>query len=388
MLRMKTLLYSSSAERGGLALYAGAQAEALARRGLDVAFLCSPSRQGTAPRGCRILPVLPSEMPPERPCSRLRRRFATVRRILGHSRALVAQIRESGHRQVLFSAYSEYMAPLWAGALRNLARQGVVFGAVVHDPVRDAVVGPYWWHRWSIAESYSFLREAFVHEPVQLETVRNQSQLRTTVIPHGPYAAIPPTQTTAQMRARLNVPPRATVLLAFGHVRDNKNLDLALRALQTVPEVFLVVAGKELNASQRPVSYYQQMARQLGVADRCCWKDEFIPNSEIGNYFNAADYVLLAYGREFCSASGVLNVAVSYRKPCIVSAGPSNLMTMANQYKLGVCVEPGSVQALAQGILAAIAHPVLPEWERYEADNSWARNADLIFQRMFEDKAS
>ena len=45
-------------------------------------------------------------------------------------------------RRVLLATYLEYLALLWAPSLRRLMRRGVVFGAVVHDPVRDYIVGP------------------------------------------------------------------------------------------------------------------------------------------------------------------------------------------------------------------------------------------------------
>jgi len=40
-------------------------------------------------------------------------------------------------QRVLMASYVEYLAPLWAGALRRKAKRGVVIGAVIHDPVGD-----------------------------------------------------------------------------------------------------------------------------------------------------------------------------------------------------------------------------------------------------------
>src|SRR5262249_43039811 len=147
--------------------------------------------------------------------------------------------------------YFEYLAPIWSRRLRQLARQGVVFGAVVHDPVRDVVVGPAWWHRWSVACGYSFMREAYVHGPIELDTVKPMPQLRTTVIPHGPYCFPPATHTREDVRAKFGIPPGAFLLLAFGHVRDTKNLNLVIRAMAENPGCYLMVAGQELSASQK-----------------------------------------------------------------------------------------------------------------------------------------
>jgi hypothetical protein len=51
---------------------------------------------------------------------------------------------------VIFACYKEYFAPFWVGPLRKLARRGVLIGTIAHDPVRDFVLGPLWWHRWSV----------------------------------------------------------------------------------------------------------------------------------------------------------------------------------------------------------------------------------------------
>ena len=127
----------------------------------------------------------------------------------------------------------EYFAPLWAPRFQSLASGGVTFGAMVHDPVRQTVIGPRWWHQWSIASNYSFLREAFVHDPIELDTVRPVAGLRTTVVPHGPYQFPPLALSRDVMREQLRIPRDGLLMLSFGHIRDAKNLDLVLRVMRT-----------------------------------------------------------------------------------------------------------------------------------------------------------
>jgi hypothetical protein len=89
---------------------------------------------------------------------------------------------------VLFACYKEYFAPFWVGPLRRSARRGVVIGTIAHDPVRDFVVGPLCWHRWSVSLGYSFVRHVFVHDdtPVDLGGKRPKG-IQVHEIPHGPY---------------------------------------------------------------------------------------------------------------------------------------------------------------------------------------------------------
>jgi glycosyltransferase involved in cell wall biosynthesis len=336
-----------------------------------------PIRTGT---GYHVRPVLVDA--PSGGGSKICQKIAYVKQLLENYQTLNAEIQKGHHDAVLFGAFSEYLAPLWAGHFRKRARAGMIFGAVVHDPVRDFVVGPRWWHRRSIAAAYSFLRDAFVHEEIKLDTVHLMPALRTTVIPHGPFQVPVATENRRQSREKLYIPDDVFVALAFGHIRDGKNLDLVIRALPDLPSLWLVVAGKEQSSAQKPLGYYKNLARALGVENRCRWVHGHVPPTEIGNLFAAADLILLTYSRDFRSASGVLNTAVTCRKPCMASSGGGNLRSVVEHYGLGWFVEPDSLPALKAGLAAALHEPLQPCWEVYAAENSWARNAQLVKEKL------
>ncbi|HEY0256805.1 MAG TPA: glycosyltransferase family 4 protein [Candidatus Methylacidiphilales bacterium] len=374
------LLYFLPASRGGLADYAREQANALAHMGVKVELLSPdnfPVRTGDA---FQLRPELKDRRAGRWGSSLY---LASAQTILADHLKLARVVEAENYTHVLFGAYAEYLAPWWARRLLRLAEHGVVFGAVVHDPVRDYVVGPQWWHRRSIASAYSFLREAFVHEPLTLNTIRPMPHLRTTVIPHGVLTFPAPTATRDQFRRELGIADSAQVWLSFGHIRDGKNLDLVIRALARFPNAFLVVAGKEQSGGQKPVEFYRELARQRGVAERCLWLNRFIAPEEVANLFTASDIVLLTYSKDFRSASGVLNAAINFRKPCLASSGQGNLQTMVSQYDLGIWVEPDNVEALIEGLQRWQSLALVPRWKEYEADNSWPRNAQIVMDRMF-----
>ena len=375
------LLYYCPASHGGFADYAHEQAKALVALGMPVTFLCPTDwpHQQAPPYALRAV-LRPVQRGKDLP--RWRRRFSTARRILENQRRFALVVGQEGARRILCATYVEYLAPLWAGRLRRLAERGTVFGAVVHDPVRDTVIGPGWWHRRSVAAGYSYLRDAFVHDRITLDTIRPMPQLRTTVIPHGPYAFPAPEKPRELMRRELGLPPGAPVLLSFGYIRDYKNLELAVRALPALPEAHLLVAGTEAGAGNQPIRHYQQLAESLGVAGRCRWVIRFIPSGEVGNFFAASDVALLTYAASFRSASGVLNTAAHYRRPCLASSGESNLGAMVRQYGLGVWVEPDDPAAVVAGLKQLLAARLIPRWEDYARDNSWERNATLVRERL------
>lgn len=373
------LLVFCTATHGGLADYAHAQAEALAARGHQVLLLAPaafPGQSRLYQRG-----VLPTSR-----CSagspRWRQQMATAATILRQQDQLHRVIQSTGTRQVLFTSYSEYLAPLWAWRLRRWRRSGVRFAAVVHDPVRNFVVGPRWWHRLSIAQGYSFLDVALLHAPIQLDTGAPQPQLRCQLIPHGPFRYPAPLSSAAELRERLAIPPGAVLMLCFGHIRNNKNIQLVLEAMVQVPQVWLLMAGPEATAGQRPAAHYQRLAEQLGVAHRCRWLIGYQSPEQVADCFTAADAVLLTYSGQFRSASGVMHLAAHYRKPVIASAGASALLDAVGNFSLGVVVPPDDPAALVRGLRCFLSDPPMSDWQGYEQANSWERNAQLVAQAL------
>ena len=96
-------------------------------------------------------------------------------------------------------------------------------------------------------------------------------------------------------------------------MRDGKNLDLVLRALVNVPEVFLVVAGAVASNKDKSFAFYRELAVELKVADRCRFFEGFVADDDLGRFFAGTDFVLLTYVSTFHSQSGVLNIAARVR---------------------------------------------------------------------------
>lgn len=376
-----SLLYFCYDVTGGIADYARYQIRALAALGVKVTLLTGKQWRREADEPYEVLPLL-GGAPFFAAAHPKLRRLDTALRYWSDFKILEDTIRRGKFNKVLLGSFIEYLAPLWSWKFARLAKKGVTFAAIAHDPVRDYVIGPRWWHEWSIACGYSFLKEVFVHENIQVETYRPMPALRTTVIPFGTYPFAAPSLSRPEARRKYELPDHARVLLAFGNIRDGKNLDLVLRAMEKFPQVHLVVAGKPQSAAQRPIQFYQSLATDLKLADRCRWICDYIPENEVGNLFEASDLAVLSYSRNFRSASSALNVAVHYRKPCLASSGQGNLKSMVSHYQLGVWVEPDSVESLAEGIKLWLSAQPNPRWADYESENSWRKNAGLVADRM------
>jgi glycosyltransferase involved in cell wall biosynthesis len=372
------LLMHCPSSFGGIPDYAHQQAEALGRAGYRVMMLCQPEFPHRAEAYVQER-CLPGQ---RRPKARLVRIARLIEGRLRGYALLSRRIKETGAGAVLLASYEEYLAPLWAWRFRWLRGRGVSFAAVVHDPVRDFVVGPIWWHRRSISAGYSFLDHAFVHEPIELDTGSHPRAVTTHVIPHGPYPFPDPGLTRVDLRIELSIPPDAPLFLSFGHLRDGKNLALILEAMVSVPSVWLLVAGTEAGSGHVSSDAYRRLAEKLGVGDRCRWRIGFASPEKAADYFNAADYVLLTYEARFRSASGVLNVAVRYQRLVLASCGESNLATAVSRYRLGIRVKPDSAMEIARGMSELLAGRVDADWDGYGSDNSWETNARLVSRSL------
>ena len=504
---MKKLLYVCEADSGGILEYAIRQSAAIAQEGVEVHFLCKPSfpverladgikvwefeksresrveSRGLLGKILRVLGMISDLRSEAKQVAELATKLthsSSTRHPLPATRYSVedvSQIPVTRHRPgsaevaILFACYKEYFAPFWVEPLRGLARRGVVIGTIAHDPVRDFVVGPLWWHRWSVRLGYSFVQHVFVHDdtPVDFGGKRPDG-IEVHQIPHGPYEVSDPKIGRIEMRKRLSfsldlttedtterlggremeqpkVGPKGegvgtteskisdveagpcldklscasesdsltskladspvsealdagrwtldvsaladVVFLAFGQIRDGKNLDLFLQAMTRLPEnVKLLVAGKGDSGSSRSAEFYQKLAEELGVAERCRWDMRRIPDEEVGDIFAVCDVVLVTYSAKFRSASGVLNAAVSARKPLLASSGSGPLKTVVEKYQLGVFVEPDDAEEILRGASKLLPSSATgkcefvlqPDWDKYEQENSWEENARWIYK--------
>lgn len=379
----RRLLYFAPVGFGGLLNYAQEQANAIAVQGVEVTVLCPPEFE-KRPGDCyELLPLLSRDPPGQSSRSRFYRAFRMLRKILRNQAILRKIVKEHDYRHVMFVAYAEYFAPLWYKGLLKFSREGVVFGAVIQEPVRNFVLGPAWWHRLSVAAAYRFLREAFVHDLIRLDTVEPMHHLNTTVIPYGPHRFPDANEKSDSVRRRLDIPHDALVLLSFGHIRDDKHLEYVIEALKSHPNCYLIVAGARQATSQKPEAWYIELAKSLGVNDRCRWVIEYVSEQEAANLFEASDLVVITYSSSFRSASGVLNLAARFEKPCIASSGAGSLKTAVQKYGIGVWVEPDHCSAVTEGIGRWLADPPAPDWNFYHRENSWDRNAELVVERLF-----
>ena len=371
------LIFSPSVS-GGIAEYTVCQAQALEKAGAKVIVVVPPTFLNGRQFGFETIACLSN--PRSQGGPPVLKKIKMAWRNIASRVTLFFQIINRRPDLVLLDSYVEYLAPFWVLPHWLLAKvAGVKYAAGLHDPVRNYVVGPLWWHRLSVRMAYWPLDFVLVHEKLG-EPSPVPARVRVVQVPHGLYKISGVVSDPLAVRRAWGVREGQKVFLSFGYVRDGKNLDLAIRALTFVPEAFLLVAGSVASTSDKPFAYYRELAAQLGMVDRCRFFEGFVADQDLGRYFAGADFVLLTYASSFHSQSGVLNIAAHARKPVLASAAPSPLIESVKNFELGVTVVPDSQEAVVAGMRRLLASPPQARWDDYEAAASWSVNAQGVLR--------
>lgn len=150
----------------------------------------------------------------------------------------------------------------------------------------------------------------------------------------------------ATAKKRLGLSENDEYILFFGFIREYKGLDLLLKAfadnrLRKFPLKLLVVG--EFYVDAKP---YFKLIEDLGIAEWVDVHSEFVPNSDVVNYFCAASVVVQPY--KTATQSGITQVAYHFEKP-IITTNVGGLSEIVINHRDGYVVEP-DVKQIADAI--------------------------------------
>lgn len=137
------------------------------------------------------------------------------------------------------------------------------------------------------------------------------------------------------------------VLLFFGYVRKYKGLDILIEAFPKIlsanPNARLLIVGEFYDNP----SEYLELIKKLKIEDKVKVINQFVPNEDVGKYYQCSDIVILPY--RSATQSGILNVAYGFYKPVVVT-DVGGLAEFVDESKTGFVVQPDSPDAIAEGV--------------------------------------
>ena len=290
---------------------------------------------------------------------------------------LTRHVREFQADVVHLSVINHLTFPFWR---RLMDRTGVKIVATAHDVRRGKAVIHRGYEDRQLQAFYRRADALFVHSAAQVEDLidfPNVQRSRIHIVPHGPYDYGVPRSPRTELRSKYGWPVNKQLALFFGNIRDDKNLELLIRAMRHHRDrVHLAVVGRSGGGPHRGIDEYKRIAREAGVEASISFDDRYVPDAEIPDLFEASDWAALPYSREFTSQSGVLNIAARYRRAMLLSAS-GTLEETFRQHDLGVLVTPDDENALTAGIKTMIDR--VDSGSDYEFDSylehfSWEQN--------------
>lgn len=144
------------------------------------------------------------------------------------------------------------------------------------------------------------------------------------LIPHGVENLR--TSDNLKTRREMNLRRRDFVILVFGYIAWYKGLDRLIEAFNQIPatakgkRIKLIIAGgySQAQAGKDHYERHYQTVMEKARGNKRVTITGFVPENKIKDYYSVADLCLVPY-REFVSSSGPLSLALSFKKPVILS---------------------------------------------------------------------
>jgi glycosyltransferase involved in cell wall biosynthesis len=149
-------------------------------------------------------------------------------------------------------------------------------------------------------------------------------------------------------RKNIGIETTEKIVLFFGFIRKYKGLDILLDALAILKANgngnFKVLIAGEFYEDRKT---FDEQILKFGLQDMLILRTDFIPDSEVRNYFCAADMVIQPYRN--ATQSGVTPLAYHFEIPMLVT-NVGGLPALVPDGKVGLVAEPNAI-SIAEKII-------------------------------------
>lgn len=285
---------------------------------------------------------------------------------------------------ILLKYWTPFMAPCF-GTIARLARRNG------HTKVLCQIdnVEPHEHHLVDRPFNRYFLRsvDGFVYMSDEVgRQLRGYTAAPALFSPHPRFENFGERIDREEACRNLRIDPAQRYALFFGLIRDYKGLDLLLRAWGALRRAGrtagrkLIVAG-EFYTAREP---YLRLIEEEGLQQEVILHDRFIPDSEVCNYFSAADFVVLPY--RTATQSGVTQIAYQFSTPMVVT-DVGGLAEIVPDQRVGYLCQPDpdSIAAAVERIwegdtLERFHRNCLVERERFSWEEMCSRLVEVYEQ--------
>ena len=176
-----------------------------------------------------------------------------------------------------------------------------------------------------------------------------------TVIQHPLYSHFGGKKERREAERKLGISPGKKNILFFGLIREYKGLDILLEAFRRLDDSYqLIIAGEPYGSFEK----YQKIIESLPGKDRVYMDLKYIKDSEVTDYFSAADVAVLPY--RSATQSGISSVSYHFEVPMIVT-DVGGLKETIGDRGTGIVAKEGTPEAISAEIMKYFADPRIKE---------------------------
>ena len=298
---------------------------------------------------------------------------------------------------ILIPYFDTKMLPLALGKTLPCSFSGIYFRPSFHYPYLTTNYHP------SRKDKLQYLREKIVLSRV-LENKRLKSLLcldpfavkyinqigpeKASYLPDPvkTYPSLSPSQ-LKQIANNLGIETSRQIHLIFGDLNKRKGVEQILKAVPLIsPELTqklcLLFVGSMSGKNFHDFQVYKtDLCESLPI--QIIHHNEYIPESDIQNYFELADVVLALYQRHV-GMSGILNRAAAAQKP-VLSSDYGLMGEITRRYQLGITVDSSNPHEIANGLSKFLTIPPKRHINRQKmSDYALQNSVDSFASKIFD----
>ena len=192
-------------------------------------------------------------------------------------------------------------------------------------------------------------------EAVSKDLLRLAPDAQYTVIQHPLYSHFGEKLERNEAERKLGLESGKKNILFFGLIREYKGLDILIEAFGMLPEDYqLIIAGEPYGSFEK----YQKIIDGLPGKDRIYRNLKYIKDSQVKDYFSAADLSVLPY--RSATQSGISSVSYHFEVPMIVT-DVGGLKETIGDRGTGIVAEEGTPECISKEILRYFDDPSIKE---------------------------
>ena len=256
------------------------------------------------------------------------------------------EIKKQAPDLVIIKFWIPFVAPALGKIARIIKKNGhskvvsIIDNIIPHEKrPGDKLLGSYWVNS---VDGFVTMSRAVLNDLNVFD-----KQKPKVYCPHPLYDHYGKIESKKTAKKLLGLDSDTKYMLFFGFIRDYKGLDILLKSLDTGyiknNNIKLLVAG-EFYTDSKP---YFSLIEQHNLQDVVIMSNDFIPDSKVALYFNAADVVVQPY--KDATQSGVTQIAYHFEKP-IITTNVGGLAEIVPDNEVGFVVQP-VVEEVKQAII-------------------------------------